>query len=146
MFPVRRRDYRRLMPNPFELMQRDLGRVFGYWPELATETADLTGEYPMDMREEDNKIIVEQEVPGFKSEEIDVSVEGDVLHISAERRTPETKGTSHLRERCYTRVQRSVTLPSAVDESKVDARLEGGVLRLEMPKAKGQQRRRIQIK
>ncbi|MFH1572407.1 MAG: Hsp20/alpha crystallin family protein, partial [Acidobacteriota bacterium] len=37
-------------------------------------------------------------------------------------------------------MQRRVTLPSAVDESRVDARLEGGVLRLEMPKAAGLER------
>lgn len=146
MLPVRRTEYRTPRYDPIELMRRDLGRVFGYWPDLAPETAELTGEYPMDMHEENDKIIVEQEVPGFKGDEIDVSVEGDVLSISAERQTPECKGTSHVRERCYSRVQRTVTLPSAVDESKVDASLEGGVLRLEMPKAEEQKRRRIRIK
>jgi len=145
MLPIRRRHIRRPLFDPFELMQRDLGSMLGYWPELAPETADLTGDYPMDIREEDNKIIVEQEVPGFKSDEINVSVEGDTLSISAERHRPESKGTSHLHERCYTRVLRSVTLPSTVDESKVDAHLEGGVLRLGMPKAEQQRRRRIKV-
>ena len=146
MLPVRRRDHRHLLLDPLELMRQDLGRMFGYWPELTTETAELTGEYPMDVREEDNKIIVEQEIPGFKNDEIDVRVDGDVLSITATRCTPENKGTSHLHERCFTRIQRSITLPSVVDESKVDAQLKDGVLRLEMPKAEGQQRRRIKVK
>jgi HSP20 family protein len=143
MLPVRRRDLRTTF-DPFELMRRDLGRMFGYWPDLG-ETTELTAEYPMDVREEDNKVIVEQEVPGFKKEEINVGIDGDVLTISAERHTPESKGTSHLRERRYTRIERSVTLPCTVDESKVDARLEGGVLRLEMPKAERQARKRITV-
>jgi HSP20 family protein len=135
-----------MMHDPFELMRRDFDRLFSYLPEPATETTELTGEYPMDMREEDNKIIVEQEMPGFKNDEIDVSVDGDVLTILAERHTPETKGTSHLRERRYTRVQRSVTLPSAVEDSKVDAKLEGGVLKLEMPKTEEHEHRKIKVK
>ncbi len=146
MLPALRRDYRRLTPDPLDLMRREFGRMFGSWPDVGPEMAEMTGEYPMDIREEDNKIIVEQEVPGFKNDEIDVSIEGDVLTISAERCTPESKGKSHLHERCYTRVERSVTLPSAVDESEVDARLEGGVLRLEVPKVEGHERRRIEIK
>jgi HSP20 family protein len=145
MFPVLRRDYRRFGRDPFELMRRDLDRLFGYWPEMV-ETADITGEYPMDMREEDNKVIVDQELPGFRKNEIDVSIDRDVLSIVAERRPAEAKGTAHLRERRYTRVQRSVALPAGVDESKVDAKLQNGVLHLEMVKKEGAERRRIEVK
>ncbi len=145
MLPVRRRSHPHAAYDPFEMMRRELSRMF-YTPEIAAEGSEVTGEYPMDIREEDGKIIVDQEMPGFRGEEIDVSVEGDVLQIAAERRMPETKGRSHLHERCYTRVQRTVTLPCAVDDSRVDARLESGILHLEMPRAEEQRRRRIQIR
>jgi hypothetical protein len=113
MLPVRRRDYRRFATDPFELMRRELDRLFTYWPETV-ETGDLTGEYPLDMREEDNKIVVEQEVPGFKSDEIDASIEGDVLNISAERCTPECQHFSHSRTMLHPRA----TLRHAAQRSR----------------------------
>jgi HSP20 family protein len=134
--------------DPFEIMRHNLGRMFGYWPEtelLPSDTA-FTAEYPMDLREENGKIVVDMEAPGFKKDEIDVSVENGVLTVSAERKEEEPRGTSHLRERRYTRVERSVALPAAVDEEKVDATLRDGVLHLEMPQTEQQRRRRIAVR
>lgn len=66
--------------------------------------------------------------------------------IAAERKSEEPKGTKHLSERRYTRVERSFTLPSDVDESQIDAKLEKGVLHLEMPKTEQAKRKRIEVK
>lgn len=148
MLPVRRRELRRSMTDPFETMRRDLARMFGYAPEMELPTGEtaLTAEYPMDVREEDGKILVDAEMPGFNKDEIDVSLDNGVLSISAERREEPTKGTSHLRERRYARVQRSVALPADVDEDKIEARLDNGVLHLEMPETSEQQGRKITVK
>ena len=50
-----------------------------WWPEFGD---DLTGAYPVDIREEDNKIIVDAELPGFNRDEIEVSIAHGVLHHS----------------------------------------------------------------
>jgi HSP20 family molecular chaperone IbpA len=102
--------------------------------------------YPVNIREEDGKLVVDAEMPGFKRDEIDVDIQNGVLRISAERRDEAKKGTPYLSERCYRRVDRSFTLPVAVDESKVDAKLQEGVLHLEMPQTEESKPKRIEVK
>jgi len=97
-------------------------------------------------REEDGKLVVDAEMPGFRREEVDVNIDKGVLTITAERKPAEVKGTRHLTERCYTRVERSFTLPDPVDESKVNAKLDDGVLHLELPQTEESKPRRIEVK
>jgi HSP20 family protein len=127
-------------------MERVLDRWFRDWGLPPAAEGDLTGAYPVDIREEDGKLIVDAEVPGFKRDEIDVSIDRGVLTITAERKPAEKKGTKHLTERRYTRVERSFTLPCAVDESKVQAKLDEGVLHLELPQTEESKPRRIEVK
>jgi len=115
------------------------------WGEGVPE-GELTGAYPVDIREEDDKIVVEAEMPGFKRDEIDVQLDGDILRIAAERKAKETKGTQHLSERRFTRVERAFTLPAPVDESKIEAKLEDGVLHLKMSRGAEARPRRIEVK
>lgn len=62
------------------------------------------------------------ELPGLKKEEIDVSLHGDVLTISGERKAEEKKGEQDFRtKRFYGSFQRMVTLPAAVDAKQVKA-------------------------
>ncbi len=116
-----------------------------WWPEESA-AEEMTGIYPVDIREEDGNLIVDAEMPGFKRDEIDVSTDNGVLRITAERKPEEQKGTRHLSERRYTRVERAFSLPTAVDESNVDAKLEEGVLHLKMPQAEESKRKRIEVK
>lgn len=142
MLPALRRP-RGTTPAP---MERFFDRFFSpWWPEAAGEE-ELTAAYPVDIREEDGKVVVDAEMPGFNRDEIDVSIENDVLRIRAERKPEEPKGTSHLRERRYTRVERAFTLPTSVDETTVDAKLEGGVLHLELPESEESKPKRIEVK
>ena len=81
--------------------------------------------YPVDIREEGDNLIVEAELPGFRREEINVSLEQGVLTIEAERKEePQENGKHHLRERAHRRVSRRFTLPTAYDADSVDAKLE----------------------
>lgn len=115
-----------------------------FWPEAEEE--ELTAAYPVDVREEDGNLIVDAEVPGFTKDEIDVSVDNGMLRIVAERQPEEHKGSKHRTERRYTRVERSFTLPAEVDESKVQAKLDKGVLHLEMPEMEERRAKRIEVK
>jgi HSP20 family protein len=109
--------------------------------------AGTTGVYPVDVREDQDHIYVDAELPGFKREEIEVTLENGMLHIAAERRPqPNQKGEPHLQERRFTRVARSFTLPNTLDEGKVDAKLEDGVLHLTLHKREEVKPRRIEVK
>ncbi len=103
--------------------------------------------YPVDIHEDQSNVYIEAELPGFKKDDVNLTLEQGVLTIAAERRDDENKsGQRHLGERRFHRVQRSFTLPSSVDESKVDAKLENGVLYLTLSKREEVKPRRIEVK
>jgi HSP20 family protein len=136
---------RRTFESPFELLHRDIDRAFGrIWGEAPEEF--VTASYPVDIRETDDQIIVDAELPGFRKEDVSITLEQNMLSINAMRKVEEKKGEAHLNERRYTRVSRAFTLPTAVDENKVDAKLEGGVLTLTLNKREEVKPRRIEVK
>lgn len=124
-----------------DALERMMARLFEDMPE------PMGGEgYPVDINEEDDQLIVDAELPGFNKDEIDVSVDDDMLTIQAERSSEPSKGRPHLQERRFTRVQRSFRLPSPVDPASVDAKLEGGVLHMEMKKSETEKTQKIEVK
>jgi HSP20 family protein len=131
--------------TPFDLLREDAWPGLTPWPDDASGQP-LTGVYPVDVREDDEHLYVEAELPGFQKNEIDVNLEGGVLSISAERTPEEFTGTRHLDERRYTRVQRSFALPTSVDDSDVDAKFEDGLLKLTLDKKPESRRRKITVK
>ncbi|MFP4224192.1 MAG: Hsp20/alpha crystallin family protein [Phycisphaeraceae bacterium] len=141
MLPTRRTD------NPFALLQNEIDRAFDrVWGMGNGGSAPATAAYPVDIRETENDVVVEAELPGFKKEEIDVRLEQGVLTIQAQREQQEQEGESHLSERRFARVARSFRIPVPVDENNVDASLEGGVLTLRLPKREEVRPRRIEVK
>ena len=88
--------------------------------------------YGVDIGEDADHIYVEAELPGFKKEEVEITLENQTLTIAAERRVQEKhkdgEQTLLLQERRYSRFLRSFTLPPTVNESKVDAKLQDGIL------------------
>ena len=104
--------------------------------------------YGVDVREDADHLYVEADMPGFKKEEIDITLENQTLTISAEHReekTDEKKGDWLLNERRHARFLRSFTLPPTVDDQKVDAKLQDGVLKLTLNKREETKPRKIQV-
>ena len=90
----------------------------------------------LDVTRSDGDYKVEAELPGVKKEDIHVSVDGAVVTISGEikKETEEKKGDQVIRsERYFGKVERSFTLPQAIDDSKVEAKYADGVLKLTLP-------------
>jgi HSP20 family protein len=120
---------------------------FSRWlgePRWVTSGAAI---YPVDIHEDDDFVYVEAEMPGFASNEITVTLEQGILSITAEHKErPRPEGRHHLRERRCTRYQRLFTLPTAVDDAKVEAKLQDGVLYLTFPKMAEVRPRRIAVK
>jgi HSP20 family protein len=142
MLPTRiRRTGGALLDSPFDVFGREVGRIF----HDAFE-GGINYSYPVDVTENENEIHVEAELPGFKRNEVNVMLVNGVLTITAERQPAEPKGEQHLAERRYTRVSRSFSLPKTVDEGKVDAKLEDGVLSLTLHKREEVKPRRIEVK
>jgi len=91
----------------------------------------------MDVKEDDNAYTVHADIPGVKKEDIQVSIEGNQVSISAETKMEkeEKKGEKVLRsERYVGKVARSFTLAHEVDEASAQAKYSDGVLELTLPK------------
>ena len=102
----------------------------------------------LDVAETPEAFVVEAVVPGVKSEDLDITLEDNVLTISGETRQEQTQGGKkhyHRVERRYGRFSRSVGLPVAVQSDKVQASLRNGILRIEIPKAEAVKPRKISV-
>ena len=129
--------------SPFDLI-RDMDRTFNN--RLGVDPDDLTAKYPVDIHEDDEGLTVTAELPGFTKEQVDVSIDNGVLTIAAQRdSTKPDNGTTHLRERRFTRVHRQFTLPTTVDPTDVDAKLTDGVLTLGLKKKEEVKPRKIRV-
>ena len=105
--------------------------------------------FPLDISESEDKqqYIIEASVAGCNPEEIQVTAEDNTLTIRAAKKEEkkEEKGTYMRRERYEGEMSRSVTLPSGIDASKVQASYQQGVLTLRVPKAEGAKPKQIPI-
>ena len=104
--------------------------------------------YAVDVREDADHIYVEAEMPGFKKDEIDVTLENQTLTIAGERHEKSDdakKGEHLLHERRYTRFLRSFTLPPTVNDQTVNAKLNEGVLTVTLDKREETKPRKISV-
>ena len=101
----------------------------------------------VDIYEKDNKIMVKAEIPGVKSEELNVSVDDDLLTISGEKKQEnEVKEKDYYRlETAYGRVERTVRLPEAVKAEGAKATYKNGVLKIELCKSEEAKKKKINI-
>ena len=134
--------------DAFELAQREfdslLGRFLG--GRETNGNGGYLAPYAVDVREDADHIYVEAELPGFKKDEVDITLENQQLTISAERREQSEQNGEHLlRERRYSRFLRSFTLPPTVDEQSVNAKLTDGVLTITLTKREETKPRKISV-
>jgi HSP20 family protein len=102
----------------------------------------------LDVSETDAAFEIQAELPGVRKEDIKVSVEGSRVTIEGEcqQGNEQRQGEQVVySERSTRRYQRSFTLPSEVDDTGAEARLENGILMLTLPKKQGNAARRLTI-
>jgi HSP20 family protein len=108
----------------------------------------LPSQIKLDVQEADGAFKVQAEIPGVKKDDIQISIDRDVVSLRAEvqqqDRQTEAGKVVHS-ERYYGAVSRSFQLPAEVDESKAKARYENGLLTLTLPRKEGAHSRRIAI-
>jgi len=127
------------MDDWFESFFRGLDRPLG-----------LLGQRPwpaLDVAERDEAVLVRAEAPGLRPEEIDISVYGNTLTISGEKkqsRQDEGDGFYHV-ESTYGSFRREIALPTDVEESKIEAVCKDGVLTVILPKAEKSKTTKIKV-
>ena len=99
-----------------------------------------------DVEETADAYVVEVELPGVGREDIDIEVGGRRVSLRGERKEKERVGILRKRERTVGRFSYEVTLPGDVDEDGVEARLDGGVLTVRLPKPERERPRRIEVR
>jgi len=136
--------------DPLDLIGREfdnvLTRYFGQEGDGGQRQA--LAPFGVDIREDADHLYIEADLPGFNKDEVNVMLENQTLTISAEHKDEkreQKKGDWLLNERRYSRFLRSFTLPPTVDDSKVDARLENGVLKITLNKKEETKPRKIQV-
>ena len=115
---------------------------------FSRKTMEIEPQIKMDVKEADGKYMVTAEIPGVNKDDIHVSVDGNMVSISAEvkQEKEEKEGERVIRsERSYGMASRSFTLADDVDQSKVEAKYNNGVLELTLPKKPGSTSKKIAI-
>lgn len=108
-----------------------------------------THTFAMDLYERGDEYHVSAMLPGIRPEDVDVSVQGNTLTVTAERKPftgeEQKDATWFIREVPFGQYSRQVTLPAAVDADGVQAHMENGFLYLRLPKVAAARSRKIQI-
>jgi HSP20 family protein len=102
---------------------------------------------PVDISETDEALVLIAELPGLNKEDVDITLENNVLSIRGERTFEKetSKESYHRIERSYGAFSRSFTLPTNLVSDKVQASFSDGLLRVEIPKADEAKPRKIAI-
>lgn len=141
---------------PWGLMRRDFSDLMTDLFRSGWNDSDNNDNaYGVDIREDADHWYVEADMPGFRKQDIDISLENGTLSITAERRESERKeqpvgtdrngGNYLLRERRYERFQRSFTLPSNIDPENIQAKLDQGCLTITLKKSEKSRAKRVTI-
>lgn len=102
----------------------------------------------MNITEDDINYYLRAELPGVKSDDLEINATDNNISINGERKIPEENENArfHRRERDFGRFSRAITLPGKVDSDKISANLADGMLTITIPKAESAKPRQIEIK
>ena len=137
--------------DPLFSLHRDMNRLFEDvlgGPALGQDQQGRLVSAHVSVSETENEIRVAAELPGVREEDIDVSLDDDILTIRGEKKMQrqDEKENFHVVERSFGSFQRSIRLPFPVEPDRVSARFEDGVLTVSLPKsARAERTRRIQV-
>jgi HSP20 family protein len=142
--------------DPFLSLHREMNRLFddvfrgAALPAAGTQGRGVSNfvNASMNVSETENEIRLTAELPGVTEQDIDISLDDDVLTIRGEKKfeRADDKENFHFVERSYGTFQRSLRLLFPVDPEQVQASFENGVLTVTVPKTGRQERsHRIQV-
>jgi HSP20 family protein len=121
----------------FTAMRDEIDRIFerfehGWqrWPALVRHNEFSAPE--LDVHENPNSVVVEAELPGVDEKDVSVTLANGILRIKGEKKheKEEKREGYHLTERSFGSFERAIRLPDTVDEAKVEAKFDKGVLKV----------------
>ena len=139
--------YRSSLSSPVFGLRREIDKLF----EDTFGRGEGTNAWmPMvDVREGEKDLSLEIELPGIKPEEVEITADNGILTVRGEKRNERKEGDEnsryHMVERSYGSFMRSFQLPQGLDESKIEADYNDGILSVRIPKTALPQPRKIQI-
>jgi HSP20 family protein len=133
------------MADDVEKMQREMNRMFR---RMSSPSFRMAAGYPaINTWVDGDKILMTAELPGIERDDIELSVEGDMLTITGERKAlalPED-ARYHRQERGCGKFTRVTQLPYQIDPKKVEARMHDGVLEIKLERAEADKPRKIKV-
>jgi HSP20 family protein len=118
-----------------------------FWTSAAEPFGLADWSPPVDVSETADAVFVHAEIAGMDPKDIDISVAGDVLTISGQKKEEAEKtARNYIRvERRYGAFTRSVALPATVDVDRVEAKVKNGVLEVRLPKSEGSRAHAVKV-
>jgi HSP20 family protein len=134
--------------GPFEQLQREINQLFDVdYPRESRGLFDRSSSPSIDVVEETDDFKVYCDLPGVDGKDLDISIANNVLTIKGEKKNPSSDQSSQV-YRCETwtgSFQRTLSLPTSVDSSKIEANLKDGVLVVTLPKREEVKPRHIDV-
>ena len=136
------------LPRAFGGAQREMDQLLENFFGPANGGSALSSRWlaPAALWEEENVFHIEVELPGVKSDDLDITFEDNSLRIKALRKAPEGERKYWHNERVYGEVARVISLPDTVDPDSIEASLTDGVLHLTISKRPETQPKKISVK
>ncbi len=137
----------RLLNRPTRLFEEPF-TMFPFLPMTEENWPLAAWAPPCDIFETDKELVLKVELPEVKKEEVDVTLENNVLTLRGERKFEERteRENYHRVERHYGEFMRSFTLPAFVDATKINAEFKDGVLTVTLPKHEEARPKQINVK
>ena len=130
--------------SPIFGLRREIDRLFE--DTFARDGGSFTP--AVDIKENDNEIRLDLELPGLKPEDVEITAENGVLTVRGEKQVERKEGDEsryQIIERAYGTFMRTFQLPQGIDADQIKAEFNNGVLSLHIPKAALPQPKRIEI-
>ncbi|MCX6764247.1 MAG: Hsp20/alpha crystallin family protein [Candidatus Nealsonbacteria bacterium] len=130
--------------NKTDLKKRKTGEIKNNGNWLKSE-----GKLTIDVFENENELFIQSAVAGIDIDDLEISIEKDVLEIKGQRIKPDDGKTkrNYFIEECYWGpFSREVILQKEVDNSRVEASIKNGILTIKMPKIEREIKRKIKLK
>lgn len=144
------KNFHLMKPNRYQpLFELNLDRFFDdfFKTPFRFNLTSLETLPKVDIYEKDNSVFVKAELPGVKPEEVDISVDGNLLTIQGEKKeeSEAKKEDYYSIETHYGKFQRVVELPAEVKAEEAKTDYKNGVLKIELPKAGEERKKKIKI-
>jgi HSP20 family protein len=140
--------YRTAVTTPVFGLRREIDRLFE--DAFGRGDSNRMGWSPaVNIHEDETSLTFEFELPGFRPDQVEVTADQGVLTVRGERQDERKEGDQtryHLVERSTGSFMRSFQLPQGLDEEKIEASFEHGLLMVRVPKAALPQPRKIEIR